>query len=477
MPKDPLKNIVDKLADDPKDIELSFPPEDYDHSKDEIVPKSKERSYRARGGKINEYTDRLQNQAVKELELGKALKEGKKKAPRVERKFEPTELVEPMSAEEMATRTKQALKATAKDEASGIQALKRSRAEYKANLNKALSEGRSVSPPIKSEIMPTVLTRKSRAVEERFLKDQEIHAQFQAGLKEQMKEYKTLGEKAPKLLIKAQQIPAPSREEIPKPKKVRLSGNLGPMREPTAPSIPKRIPQDKTLGNLETKSVYPPINRDLSIVFDEPYMGDRPRGEIPKEQMRTWLLRLKPVGESAAEETSSEYMTKVIEGAKTSTDEELKDMAKRLRHKKATQSSIDRELAAKAGGASAEKPVELSGVTGEEGVKRYKEIVPTPTKPTVSVKSMLSGKAAELPGAVKLAGKTAETGAVALSDTSKIVRAAEAGGEAASLASKSARLSELLSKLGKGAGKAGIAALILGGGMAGLKKIGAKLEE
>ena len=155
MPKDILKDLTDKLADTPNEVQLSDPPSDYDHSQDAIVKKSTDKSFRARGGKINEYTDRLQNQAVKELELGKALKEGKKKAPRVERKFESTELSEPMSAEEMASRTKQALKANAADEASGIQAVKRRRAEYKTGLNKALAVGKEVSPPIKTAITST----------------------------------------------------------------------------------------------------------------------------------------------------------------------------------------------------------------------------------------------------------------------------------------------------------------------------------
>jgi len=489
VPKDLLKDLADRLGDEP-----------FDHSKDGLVGEStEENSYRVRGGKINEASDRTQNEAVKLLEKQKALKAGKKKAPKVERKWEPTELPEPMSAEELAARTKQALKTSAEQEAP-ITVLKRSRAGYKANLNKALSEGRQVSPPIKSAIMPTVLTRESRAIEERFLKDSEIHAQFQAGLKQQLKEHELYVKgklpkietpfvtqevkelaatgkfKAPAHIIKGLQIPAPSRDEIPEPKKVRLSGDLGPMRPVQKPSVPKIQPIDAELGNLETKNVYPTLNRDLSRVFNEPYKGDRPRGEIPKAQYKTWFLRLKSgVGGSKAEETSSAEMDKIIEGAKTATDSELKDLANRIKGGDISQRSADRELAAKASKSTAgEKSLEFSfdAPGADDGVKRYKETVPTPVKPTSISKDMLSGKAADLPGAAKLLG--VEEGAEA---TSKIVKAAEAGGEVASIASKSARLSELLSRLSKGAGKAGIAALILGGGIAGLKKIGAKLEE
>lgn len=468
MPKDLLKDLTDRLSGSSNELQLSDPPPDYDHSKDTVVKSSTEKSFRTRGGKISEFSDRLQNQAVKELELGKALKEGKKKAPRVASKFEPTELLEPMSADELAARTKQALKANAADEAGGIQALRRSRADYKAKLNKTLSEGKQWNPPGKPAIMPTVLTRESKMREARFQTDLGIHNQFQSRLREQAKgAHKQL----PNYVTEGLKLEAPSRAEIPEPKKVRLSGELGPMRPVAEPPKAKVQPLDKGLGNLETKSVYPTLNRDLSRVFNEPYKGDRPRGEIPKNQLRTWLLRLKPVGGSKAEETSSAYMDKIIEGAKTSTDAELKDVAKRLRGG-ATQASIDKEMASKGSATTTGKPVSLSGDTGEEGIKRYKETVQTPVKLTPTTKDMLSGKAAELPGAVKLAG--VEKGAVALSDASKIVKAAEAGGEAVSLASKSSKLAALL---GKGAGKAGMAALVLGAGMAGLKKIGSKLRE
>jgi hypothetical protein len=165
-------------------------------------------------------------------------------------------------------------------------------------------------------------------------------------------------------------------------------------------------------------------------------------------------------------------LTNLIKGVKASSDSELRDLAKRIDRggREGTQVSVDNILRAKAGVADPLKDVGEEGVTlsgkikGSEGVKQYTETVPTPVKPEIHTKDMLS----------KISTPKPLTGEVKLSGASKIVKAVEAGEGAVSLASKSSRLAEIL---GKGAGKAGIAALLIGGGMAGLRKLGEKLKE
>lgn len=474
--KDFTKNMADKLADT-GEIELEAPPSDYDFAADEAIAKAAEegkpkpRSFRPGGGFVNKGPqDRLQNESVKLLEQRAAI--GKKGGrPRPEARFSSEELPEPMSPEEMTARTAQAKASVAKDEASGIIAVRNRRKAWAAEVQSKLAKGEKPSPSgLDLPPAPTanVESRQSRSLRAKAEKDLLSHSRVQAKIRESMAEFKTLKQPAPKFMIRKLQEPAPS---IPAPKYTRTSGDLGPKQETPAIKITPAKNVTPELGNLETKTVYPPINRDLSRVFNEPYTGEVPRHIRSGAESDLHKERLKLVGKSLAEPKDLETVLKAVNAASPKERAHLG----RLIDKGTSQSSIDTMLL------HTIKPPPPTSATGEieldltpagESVKRYTETVAKAPKPELTAETMQSGLAEKLPGAAKLAGKAGKVEEIAL-EGSKVAQAVRG---AAKVSTTTSKLADLLKLATKG-GKAGIAALMIGAGMAGIKNIGDKLRE
>jgi len=477
-------HMVDLLADD-LDGEVSLstgPPKDWKPSDDETP---RERKFRVKKrGVLGSREDRGQNEALQQAEKDYS-KATKTKLGRAPQSLDAPEDYGPApTPEELSTKTKQALKAVAVDEASGFGAVKRRRAEYKSKLDATLKSGKAWNPPAPPPIQRNLVeSRASRSLRAKAGADLLAHNRVQEALRSKMTQHKAEVKlyvppeiresgkfNAPKFVIKGLQKEAPV---VPEPKFVRPSGPVGEMRPtPTVMKNPKIKPLDAELGNLETETVHGNLPREIQKVFNERPKGDPSKyAGGSKEQQALWQLRMETIGGSVAEDTPStpRSLTNLIKGVKDSTPAELKDLAKRIDRggRKGTQISIDDLLRKKVVDPLkdlGEEGVTLSGkIKGAEGVKHYTETVPTPVKPEIHTKDMLS----------KLSTPKPLESEIKLSGAGKIVKAVEAG-EGVALASKSSRLAELL---GKGAGKAGIAALLLGGGMAGLRKLGEKLRE
>lgn len=484
--KEFTEHIVDLLADSSDDeVHLSSgPPEGWKPS-DDITPAQRKHRIKKRGV-LGSAEDRRQNELLQEVEKQHEIKTGTKLLRAPQSLDAPEDYGPPPTPEELAAKTKQALKAVAEDEASGFGAIKRRRAEYKQQLTSTLKSGKAWNPPAPPPIQRNLVeSRASRSLRAKAGADLLAHNRVQEALRSKMTQHKAEVKlyvppeiresgkfKAPKFVIKGLQKEAPV---VPEPKFVRPSGPVGKMRPLPEVKAPKVKALDADLGNLETASVHPDLPRQVQQVFNERPKGEHPKfSEGSKEANALWQLRMETIGGSAAEDTPStpKSLTNLIKGVKNSTPAQLKDLADKIDKggREGTQVSIDNILRAKANPTSAgidtgPEEVTLSGkAKGSEGVKHYTETVPTPVKPEIHTKDMLS----------KLSTPKPLTGEVKLSGASKIVKAVEAGEGAVSLASKSSRLAELL---GKGAGKVGIAALLLGGGMAGLRKLGEKLRE